>query len=77
MSGLVIKPPGYIVVEGPIRVGKSTLARILAERLHARRIFDPEDNPLPEGFYREKPGAAFARRCISDRAPPPAGEACG
>jgi deoxyadenosine/deoxycytidine kinase len=59
MSGLVIKPPAYIVVEGPIRVGKSTLARVLAERLHARRIFDAEDNPYLGEFYEEKPGAAF------------------
>ncbi len=59
MSGVVIKPPGYIVVEGPIRVGKSTLARALAERLHARRIFDAEDNPYLRDFYEEKPGAAF------------------
>ena len=53
------KPPRYIAVEGPIRVGKSSLARILAERLHARRVFDCEDNPFLAGFYDEKPGAAF------------------
>jgi deoxyguanosine kinase len=53
--------PQYIVVEGPIRVGKSTLAEALAERLHARRIFDCEgsDNPFLADFYDEKPGAAF------------------
>jgi deoxyadenosine/deoxycytidine kinase len=48
------------VVEGPIRVGKSTLARELAEQLHARRIFDAEDNPFLTDFYDEKPGAAFS-----------------
>jgi deoxyguanosine kinase len=53
------KPPRHIVVEGPIRVGKSTLAKVLAERLHARRIFDCEDNPFLADFYDEKPGAAF------------------
>jgi deoxyadenosine/deoxycytidine kinase len=47
------------VVEGPLRVGKTTLARILAERLHARRIYDCEDNPFLADFYGEKPGAAF------------------
>jgi deoxyguanosine kinase len=52
-------PPRTIAIEGPIRVGKSTLARILADRLHARRVFDPEDNPFLADFYREKPGAAF------------------
>jgi len=40
-------------------VGKSTLARFLADRMHARRIIDCEDNPFLADFYREKPGAAF------------------
>src|ERR1700677_4776472 len=53
------KAPRYIVIEGPIRVGKSTLARLLAERLHARRVFDCEDNPFLADFYDEKPGAPF------------------
>lgn len=53
------KPPRYFAVEGPIRVGKSTLARILAERFHARRIFDCEDNPFLADFYEEKSGSAF------------------
>ena len=47
------------MVEGPIRVGKSTLAKVLAEQLHARRIFDCEDNPFLGDFYDEKSGAAF------------------
>jgi len=47
------------VIEGPIRVGKSTLARVLAEQMHARRIFDCEENPFLAEFYNEKPGAAF------------------
>ncbi len=47
------------MVEGPIRVGKSTLAKVLAEQLHARRIFDCEDNPFLRDFYDEKSGAAF------------------
>jgi deoxyguanosine kinase len=51
--------PRYIVIEGPLRVGKTTLAKILAERLHARRIYDVEDNPFLGDFYKEKPGAAF------------------
>jgi deoxyadenosine/deoxycytidine kinase len=53
------KPPRFIVIEGPLRVGKTTLARILAEKLHARRIYDCEDNPFLADFYAEKPGAAF------------------
>jgi deoxyguanosine kinase len=51
------QPPRFIVIEGPLRVGKTTLAKILAERLHARRIFDCEDNPFLADFYKEKPGS--------------------
>ena len=40
-------------------MGKSTLAKVLAERMHARRVFDPEDNPFLADFYAEKPGSAF------------------
>lgn len=53
------KAPRYIVVEGPIRVGKSTLAHVLARQLHARRIFDCDQNPFLADFYDENPGAAF------------------
>jgi deoxyadenosine/deoxycytidine kinase len=53
------EPPRYIVIEGPLRVGKTTLSRLLAERLHARRIYDCEDNPFLGDFYGAKPGAAF------------------
>jgi deoxyguanosine kinase len=59
MNVPAFKAPRHIVVEGPIRVGKSTLARVLAEQLHARRIFDCEDNPFLADFYDEKPGSAF------------------
>jgi deoxyguanosine kinase len=52
-------PPRHIAIEGPIRVGKSTLAKSLAEQLHARRIFDAEDNPFLAHFYNEEPGSAF------------------
>jgi deoxyguanosine kinase len=54
------KPPLYIAVEGPIRVGKSTLAQVLSDRMHARRIFDCEDNPFLSSFYKEERGAAFS-----------------
>jgi len=54
------KPPRHIVIEGPIRVGKSTLAKVLADRLHARRVFDCEDNPFLADFYKEKLGSAFS-----------------
>lgn len=51
--------PRFIALEGPIRVGKSTLAKILAERMHARRVYDCEDNPFLAGFYEDVPGSAF------------------
>jgi len=51
--------PRYIAVEGPIRVGKSTLARVLGERLAAQRVIEPEDNPFLKSFYEGEPGAAF------------------
>src|ERR1700676_5794548 len=69
------QPPPSIPIEGPIRVGKSTLARVLADRLHARHVFDPEDNPFLADFYKEKAGAAFRaqmyfliqrHRCLSE-----------
>jgi len=51
--------PRYIAVEGPIRVGKSTLAGFLAERLNAQRVMEPEANPFLGAFYEGERGAAF------------------
>jgi deoxyguanosine kinase len=51
--------PRSIVIEGPLRVGKTTLAKILAEKLHAKRVYDCEDNPFLAEFYKEKPGSAL------------------
>ena len=51
--------PRYIAIEGPIRVGKTTLANIIAERLHAQRVLEPEDNPFLRAFYDGERGAAF------------------
>jgi deoxyguanosine kinase len=51
--------PRFIAVEGPIRVGKSSLAKILAERLQGVYLEDTESNPFLEGFYKDRPGAAF------------------
>lgn len=43
----------YIVVEGPIGAGKSSLARRLAERLPAETLFErPEANPFLGRFYQ-------------------------
>ena len=51
--------PRYIAVEGPLRVGKSTLARILADRLNAQRVMESEENPFLAPFYEGERGAAF------------------
>jgi deoxyadenosine/deoxycytidine kinase len=56
----LFEAPRFIAVEGPLRVGKSTLAQILAESLHARRIVEPEDNPFLDRFYQAQPGMGFA-----------------
>ncbi len=53
------EPPRFIAIEGPLRVGKTTLADILAERLHAERLRDVEDNPFLGDFYKDRPGASF------------------
>lgn len=50
----------YLVVEGPIGVGKTTLARKLAETLNARVLLEQaEDNPFLERFYRDPRHAAL------------------
>ncbi|HLJ29919.1 MAG TPA: deoxynucleoside kinase [Candidatus Angelobacter sp.] len=55
----LFEPPRYIAVEGPIRVGKSTLANIVADRLNAQRVIEPENNPFLRAFYEGERGAGF------------------
>jgi deoxyguanosine kinase len=55
----LFEPPQYIAVEGPIRVGKSTLANIIADRLNAQRVIEPEENPFLRPFYEGERGAGF------------------
>lgn len=56
----LFEQPRFIAVEGPIRAGKSSLARVLAETLQARRLIEPEDNPFLDRFYRGESGLGFA-----------------
>lgn len=51
----------YVVVEGPIGVGKTSLACRLAQRLNAATLLEkPEDNPFLEKFYRDPARHALA-----------------
>lgn len=50
----------YVVVEGPIGVGKTTLAKRLAETWGAELLLEQADaNPFLERFYRDPVGAAL------------------
>jgi deoxyadenosine/deoxycytidine kinase len=50
----------YLVVEGPIGAGKTSLARALARRLDADPLLEaPQDNPFLERFYADMPRYAL------------------
>lgn len=50
----------YVVIDGPIGVGKTTLAKKLAASFGSDLILEgPEDNPFLERFYNDPKGAAF------------------
>ncbi len=50
----------YIVVEGPIGVGKTSLARRLAERLRSTLVLEhPGQNPFLPRFYQDMPRFAL------------------
>ena len=44
----------YIAIEGPIGVGKTSLAKMIADKLNARKVFeDFKSNPFLEEFYED------------------------
>jgi deoxyadenosine/deoxycytidine kinase len=43
----------HIAVEGPIGVGKTALVSLLCDRLGARPVLAPSDNPFLDGFYAD------------------------
>lgn len=52
--------PGYVVVEGPIGVGKTTLARRLADSFGSNLLLEAADeNPFLEKFYENPRSAAL------------------
>ncbi len=54
------KAKKYIVVEGPIGVGKTSLAKILASEFQARSVFEKvDDNPFLPKFYEDRQTHAF------------------
>jgi deoxyadenosine/deoxycytidine kinase len=49
----------HLAIEGPIGLGKTTLAGRLAARLDAAVVLDEADNPFLVDFYAGRSGAAF------------------
>ena len=49
----------YLAIEGPIGLGKTTLAERLGARLDATVVLDETENPFLDAFYQGQPGAAF------------------
>lgn len=51
----------YIVVEGPVGVGKTSLARRLAQHIGAATLLEkPDENPFLSKFYQDPPRYALA-----------------
>lgn len=57
---MIQENPGYIVVEGPIGVGKTSLARRLAQSFGTELLLEGVDeNPFLERFYEDPKNAAL------------------
>ncbi len=57
---LVTESPRYIVIEGPIGVGKTTLVNRMAQRFQANTVLEIfEENPFLAKFYEDKQAYAF------------------
>src|SRR5688500_16511645 len=49
----------YIAIEGPIGVGKTSLAERVSTRLDATAVLEDPENPFLPDFYGGRPGAAL------------------
>jgi deoxyadenosine/deoxycytidine kinase len=59
-TGPIVTPHRFVVVEGPIGVGKTSLARRLAKSFGSELVLEQgEDNPFLERFYKNPRAAAF------------------
>jgi deoxyadenosine/deoxycytidine kinase len=55
-----VKGPKYLVIEGPIGVGKTSLAKLLARELGGRLVLErAEENPFLKDFYKDPKRFAF------------------
>ncbi|HEC16340.1 MAG TPA: deoxynucleoside kinase [Sedimenticola sp.] len=55
-----LNPPAYLVVEGPVGVGKTSLVRRLAESFGGETLLEKaEENPFLERFYQDRRQAAL------------------
>ena len=52
-------PLRHIAIEGPIGVGKTSLAGLLAKRFSGTQILEDVKNPFLSDFYEGRKGAAF------------------
>lgn len=56
----MMKEPKYVVIEGPIGVGKTSLVKLLSRELNGRLVLErAEDNPFLKEFYKDPKRFAF------------------